>query len=191
MQLSEIRINLCGPTFDGAHPALNHLSTAIRPCSEGHTRGGRLRAYCSLTFDHTFVVRDVKLIEGNDGLFLAMPSRKLCDRCRRCGEKNHLRARFCNNCGTRLDERRHNGRDGAHRDGRMKLHADIAHPINAACRLDLERRVIMAYLEEQERSLQPNYIPQNMDADLDGEIDRVNHTHAPALPPAAGTMTAH
>jgi DNA-binding cell septation regulator SpoVG len=43
--------------------------------------GRRLRAFCSLTFDDTFVVRDVKLIEGNDGLFLAMPSRKLADHC--------------------------------------------------------------------------------------------------------------
>jgi len=82
MQLSEIRINLTGP------------------------QAGRLRAFCSITFDNTFVIRDVKLIEGNDGLFLAMPSRKLCDRCPRCSEKNHLRARFCNNCGLRLDENR-------------------------------------------------------------------------------------
>ena len=82
MQLSEIRINLCGG------------------------QAGRLKAFCSLTFDNTFVIRDVKLIEGNDGLFLAMPSRKLCDRCRRCSEKNHLRARFCNNCAARLDESR-------------------------------------------------------------------------------------
>jgi len=83
MQLTEVRVNLCGQT------------------------AGRLKAFCSLTFDDTFVVRDVKLIEGPDGLFLAMPSRKLCDHCPRCGEKNHLRARFCNNCGSRLDENRH------------------------------------------------------------------------------------
>jgi hypothetical protein len=30
---------------------------------------------------------------------------------------------------------------------RPKLHADIAHPINAGCRLELERRVLMAYLD--------------------------------------------
>ena len=117
MQISEIRINLCG------------------------SQGGRLKAFCSLTFDDALVVRDVKLIEGNDGLFLAMPSRKLCDRCRRCGEKNHLRARYCNNCGARLDENRHlqyrngNGNGNGHHVDRLKLHADIAHPINADTRL--------------------------------------------------------
>src|SRR3982750_825629 len=60
MELTEVRINLCGD------------------------RGGRLKAFCSLTFDNTFVIRDVKLIDGNDGLFLAMPSRKLCDHCPSC-----------------------------------------------------------------------------------------------------------
>ena len=142
MQLSEIRINLCGP------------------------QAGRLKAFCSLTFDNTFVIRDVKIIEGNDGLFLAMPSRKLCDRCRRCGEKNHLRARFCNNCGQRLDENRsmkmQNGGHGA----RLKLHADIAHPINADCRLEIERRAVGAYQDEVEKSKLPGYVPPKLDGDM-------------------------
>ena len=170
MQLSEIRINLCGANSNDSAAA--HGMGALRPC-DNNMRGGRLRAYCSLTFDRTFVVRDVKLIEGNDGLFLAMPSRKLCDRCRRCGEKNHLRARFCNQCGSHLDENRHSrGLNGGNGNGRIKLHADIAHPINAACRLDLERNVVMAYLDELERSRQPGYVPHNLDADLDGETDQ-------------------
>ena len=152
MQLSEIRINLCGP------------------------QAGRLKAFCSLTFDNTFVIRDVKIIEGNDGLFLAMPSRKLCDRCRRCGEKNHLRARFCNNCGQRLDENRsmkmQNGGHGA----RLKLHADIAHPINADCRLEIERRAVGAYQDEVEKSKLPGYIPPKLDGDMADLYDE----HAPA-----------
>ena len=45
MHLTEIRINLC--PGGGA---------------------SRLKAFCSLTFDNTFVVRDVKLIDGHDGL---------------------------------------------------------------------------------------------------------------------------
>src|SRR5947209_7017783 len=90
----------------------------------------RLMAFCSITFDDAFVVRDLKIIEGAKGCFVAMPSRKLTDRCGGCGCKNHLRARCCNNCGHRLDENR-GMRDG---DGRVKLHADIAHPINSTCR---------------------------------------------------------
>jgi stage V sporulation protein G len=144
MQLSEIRINLCGP------------------------QAGRLKAFCSLTFDNTFVIRDVKIIEGNDGLFLAMPSRKLCDRCRRCGEKNHLRAKFCNNCGTRMDENRHT----RHQNGaRLKLHADIAHPINAECRLGIERQAIAAFQDELEKSRLPGYIAPKLDADLSDLYD--------------------
>src|SRR5207247_10533216 len=97
MELTEVRINLCGD------------------------RGGRLKAFCSLTFDNTFVIRDVKLIDGNEGLFLAMPSRKLCDHCPACHEKNHLRARYCNNCGRRLNEDRYqqsrNGNSMGHAHG--------------------------------------------------------------------------
>ena len=143
MQLTEVRVNLCGQT------------------------AGRLKAFCSLTFDDTFVVRDVKLIEGPDGLFLAMPSRKLCDHCPRCGEKNHLRARFCNNCGQRLDENRSMKMQppGMH-GSRLKLHADIAHPINAECRLEIERRAVSAYQDEVERSKLPGYVPPKLDGDL-------------------------
>ena len=45
-------------------------------------------------------------IDGNKGLFVAMPSRKLHDRCPACAGKNHIRARFCNDCGHRLKEGR-------------------------------------------------------------------------------------
>lgn len=114
----------------------------------------RLLAFCSVTFDDAFVVRDLKIIEGAKGSFVAMPSRKLTDRCSGCGYKNHLRARFCNQCGHKLDEDRAT-RDA---DGRAKLHADIAHPINSACREVIQGAVIKAYTEERERSKQPGYV---------------------------------
>ncbi|MDE7383243.1 MAG: septation regulator SpoVG [Treponemataceae bacterium] len=37
---------------------------------------GKLRAYVTVTFDSCFVVHNVKIIEGQNGLFIAMPSRK-------------------------------------------------------------------------------------------------------------------
>jgi stage V sporulation protein G len=114
----------------------------------------RLMAFCSVTFDNAFVIRDLKIIEGTKGLFVAMPSRKLTDRCGHCGSKNHLRARFCNNCGHKLDENRA-ARDA---DGRAKLHADIAHPINSACREVMQNAIIKAFQEEKERAKQPGYI---------------------------------
>ena len=39
----------------------------------------RLKAYVSITLDECFVVRDLKIIKGNNGLFVAMPSKKRKD----------------------------------------------------------------------------------------------------------------
>ncbi|MBF4695638.1 septation regulator SpoVG [Fusibacter ferrireducens] len=38
---------------------------------------GKMKAVVSLTFDNAFVVHDIKVIEGQNGLFVAMPSRKV------------------------------------------------------------------------------------------------------------------
>ena len=75
----------------------------IKLCEENNER---LLAFCSVTFDNAFVVRDLKIIEGTKGVFVAMPSRKLTDRCSGCGCKNHLRARYCNQCGHKQNEDR-------------------------------------------------------------------------------------
>lgn len=40
---------------------------------------GRLKAYVSVTFDNSFIVREIKLIENNLGLFVSMPSRRKKD----------------------------------------------------------------------------------------------------------------
>jgi stage V sporulation protein G len=172
MHLSEVRISLCG------------------------NGGGRLKAFCCLTFDNTFVIRDVKLIDGNDGLFLAMPSRKLADHCPRCREKNHLRARFCNQCGARLNENRSQSAGGEGRGSapvplnasvrygvnaghRTKLYADIAHPINAAARHELESQVVAAYWQEIERSKLPGYVPMVLEGE---ELDFYEESRSPVLP---------
>ena len=114
----------------------------------------RLQAFCSITFDTCFVIRDLKIIEGAKGSFVAMPSRKLTDRCPQCHSKNHLRSLFCNQCGARLQE------DRACKDveGRAKLYADIAHPINSRCREMIQAQVLSAFAEELVRSQQPGYI---------------------------------
>ncbi len=39
----------------------------------------KLKAYVTITFDNCFVVRDLKIINGKDGLFIAMPSKKRKD----------------------------------------------------------------------------------------------------------------
>jgi len=124
----------------------------------------KLRAFCSITIDDAFVVRDLKIIEGTKGLFVAMPSRKLTTRCSRCGFKNQVRSNYCNECGTTLPP------DSPPRlDGKGKLHADIAHPINSECRERLQARVVESYLEEVDASKQPGYRPRDLDdRDLTG-----------------------
>jgi len=118
-------------------------------------RSDKLRAFCCITLDNAFVIRDLKIIEGSKGLFVAMPSRKLTDRCPRCGLKNPLRSKYCSECGNRLPPERI-PRDP---EGRPKLHADIAHPINAAAREAMQKKILKAYDEEVERSKLPGYKP--------------------------------
>ena len=71
----------------------------------------------------------------------------------------HLRAKYCNNCGASLKDNR------ARKDfkGRIKLHADIAHPINVECRKRIQEQVTNAFKEELEKSKQPGYKPIEMD----------------------------
>lgn len=149
----------------------------------------RLQGFCSVTFDDAFVVRDLKIIEGSSGPFVAMPSRKLTSHCPQCGCKNHLKASYCNQCGNRLKDDR-TVRDP---DGRAKLYADIAHPINSACREMIQNRVIAEFRSELERAKQPGYVSK-YDDDYDDDVDAADYAapvekHAaaesrqPPLPP--------
>lgn len=40
---------------------------------------GRLKAYATIVFDNAFIIRDLKVIEGDKGLFVSMPSRRRKD----------------------------------------------------------------------------------------------------------------
>jgi stage V sporulation protein G len=144
--------------------------------------GDRLKAFCTITFDNEFVVRDLKVIEGPDGFFIAMPSRKLTDHCPRCGAKNHLRASFCNECGAKLDS----NRCDMDEKGRAKLHADVAHPINARCRQKVQDAVVTAYKQEVEDSGKPGYRPKHFDYDDDtGDFDTlVRSLHSSSKSPS-------
>ncbi len=121
----------------------------------------RLRAFCSITLDGEFVVRDLKIIEGQRGHFVAMPSRKLMEKCTRCSAKNEVKARFCGNCGARLPESRPVKADGA----KPRMFADIAHPINANCRERIESAVLAAFEEERLLAQQPGYVCRYDDFD--------------------------
>jgi stage V sporulation protein G len=128
----------------------------IRLVNRGANR--KLRAFCSVTIDNGFVIRDLKVIEGARGPFVAMPSRKLTNKCLRCGAKNALKANYCNECGSKLGGAR------IFRDarGRIKLHADVVHPITPSVRELFQKRIMEAYNLELERAKRPGYKPQEI-----------------------------
>jgi stage V sporulation protein G len=111
----------------------------------------KLKAYATVTFDNAFVVRNIKVIEGQKGLFVAMPSRKLKEPCPKCNFKNSVRSKFCNNCGASLPmtDRKPVAQDpeATQKDSE---HRDIAHPITLECREYLQKKILEAY--EAERS---------------------------------------
>jgi stage V sporulation protein G len=117
----------------------------------------RLKAYATLTFDHCFVVRNIKIIDGKSGLFVAMPSHKPKVTCTRCQYKHDVGGRYCSQCGNALlagvAERppgvarpghpEAGGRTGEAADN--PAHRDIAHPITMEFRQYLQQKVLAAY----------------------------------------------
>ena len=113
----------------------------VRVClKEGEDK--KLKAYITVTFDKCFVVRDIKVIDGTRGLFVAMPSRKLKKHCPSCQNKNLIRSKYCSFCGKTLfwnfedDQMNQTG------------HRDIAHPILPEMRKYLQDKVLDAYTKE-------------------------------------------
>lgn len=106
----------------------------------------KLKAYVTITFDQKFVVRDVKVIDGKKGLFVAMPSRKLRESCPECRFGNEIRSKFCSQCGHRLEN------TPKPLQGSIELkseHRDLAHPITSQAREYIQEKVLAAYEAER------------------------------------------
>ncbi|MDC1142032.1 SpoVG family protein [Planctomycetota bacterium] len=108
----------------------------------------KLLGYCSITLNNSFVIKDLKIIQGDNAPFIAMPSRKITDKCNKCGYKNHLRAKYCNECGNKQNPNRAEMDDR----GRAKLHFDLVHPIRSDVRDYVHDAIIEAYQKECEQS---------------------------------------
>jgi stage V sporulation protein G len=110
----------------------------------------KLKSYATVTFDNVFVVRNIKVIEGSTGLFIAMPSRKVKHPCPKCSFKNELRSKYCNQCAAVLPAETIPQRveEAA---GSQSEHKDIAHPITQQFREYLQKRVLEAYEQEKTR----------------------------------------
>lgn len=137
----------------------------------------RLKAVCSVTFDEEFVVRDLKVVEGTSGLFVAMPSRKLSTHCPECGGKNHIKAVYCNECGKKLPP----PRGGTDANGRLRLHRDVAHPINPAFREKLQQQIIERFGQERELAADPDYKPADIDAEFEESAEAAATATAPTV----------
>ena len=144
MNITDVRVKLA----PGPH------GPAEAPVDDG--AANRLLAFCAITIDACFVVRDLRLIRGSGGPFVAMPSRKITARCDDCGGKTPLRAKYCGECGAAQN----GGPDevAVDRDGRTKLHADVAHPINPSCRAMVHAEVLAAYERERSLAADPGYV---------------------------------
>lgn len=111
----------------------------------------KLRAFATITFDNCFVVRDIKIIEGTQGLFVAMPSRRVKEPCPKCGHRNVIRSRYCNQCGMRLPHTPFENMSVPDSSLRQAEHKDVAHPITAECREQIQQVILEAYHREKER----------------------------------------
>jgi stage V sporulation protein G len=119
----------------------------------------KLKAYVTVTFDNAFVVRNIKVIEGTSGLFIAMPSRKVRQPCLKCHFKNEVRSKFCNQCGVQIPAVAPAVPAGTaaavavtaaaeHGHSTQLEHKDIAHPITQSFREYLQKQILEAYERE-------------------------------------------
>jgi stage V sporulation protein G len=104
----------------------------------------KLKAYTTVTLDNELVIRNIKVIQGSNGLFIAMPSRKNKEVCPNCRHKNEVGSRFCNHCGSSLNYPDHTERGS---DAKSD-HKDIAHPITQRFRDYLQSEILGAYTKE-------------------------------------------
>ena len=114
-----------------------------------HQPDNKLKAFCIITLDNSFLVREIKVIETNrGGVFVAMPSRKMTDRCK-CGCKNEVTNKFCCGCGHQMDT----DRAVKNPQGRLQIYTDIVRPVTSECHQMIQHTVINAYKTELNRTV--------------------------------------
>ena len=129
----------------------------------------KLRAFATITFDNAFVVRNIKIIQGNKGLFVAMPSRKMKESCPQCSFKNAVRSKYCNQCGATLPQT-NKPQVPEESAARQSEHRDIAHPITAACRELIQKKVLEGYEAERSKVAVGQSAPRhNFDSVIDSD----------------------
>lgn len=121
----------------------------------------KLKAYVTVTFDDCFVVRNIKVIQGANSLFIAMPSKKMKLVCKTCHIKNETGSRFCNYCGSAIAPE-----PLPHPADAKTDHRDIAHPITQKFREYLQDKVLETYEKEIMAGTGPQSGPASVSNDL-------------------------
>ena len=130
--------------------------TEVRVFLRNKDSNKKLKAYVTVTFDSCFVVRDVKVIEGSKGLFVAMPSAKMKITCPGCGHRNVVRSKYCNQCSANIENQQAKPTSTSE-EARQTEHKDIAHPITPECREYIQKKVLEAYELEVSKVPELNY----------------------------------
>ena len=128
------------------------------------TNHHRLLAFVDIVLDDSLIIRDLRVIRGEHDLFVNMPSRRITDRCYRCAKPNPLPARYCNWCGSEQAPNR-GFRDDM---GRIRIYADVCHPVKKETRDIIADKVLKAYHEKVKGELVQSSNPfQGYDIDVD------------------------
>ncbi len=145
MEITEVRVAL--HESHARPPGPPFAKAGAGSAGEGRAGEKRLKAYATLTSDSCFVVRNIKIIEGKNGLFVAMPSRKPKVTCGKCAFKVEFGGRYCTQCGSALQ--RPVERTAELESPEAQAHRDIAHPITVEFRQYLQRTVLDTYEAER------------------------------------------
>ncbi len=112
--------------------------TNVTISRDSGNRKKRLLAMAAITINRAIVIRGIRIVQGEDGLIVAMPSRPLVYPCHCCRAKVSQLARYCEKCGAEFCDRP----TGSFVDS---LHSDVVHPANYAARSAINVAVIVAY----------------------------------------------
>ena len=105
----------------------------------------------SVALNDVLVIHDIRIIRGDDGLFIVMPNRPLAQRCEQCNHQVPVLDNYCGRCGAEQP-------DGRATPVKSENWIDFVHPINAEGRRWLTGIVLAAYREAVAKPEKPQEV---------------------------------
>ena len=110
---------------------------------------GAVACYASIVLDEVLKIEDLRLVRHGGAFVVAMPDRKMTDRCPECGKKNAVFDLYCGRCGNPRGEARqalqHDGSPLLDSRGRPKTRQDLVYPLDYSLRRAITEAVVSAY----------------------------------------------